>query len=135
MPSTTTKAISTSRVVSLPVEDRSTPSSRSVLFCRSVDIWKYKTFPIKIKNDNAQISDLDIARRIVSDTSLLKVFSAELSVTIDHDANFSFAASLFPSWMKLGQVKPLLKKQGMGAGNFKSFRPVTKHDATISKNI
>ena len=43
-------------------------------------------------------------------TSLLKVFSEELSLVIAHVANVSFAAARFPSSMKLGQVASLLKK-------------------------
>ena len=58
-------------------------------------------------------------------TSLLKVFIEEFSLMIAHVANVSFAAARFPSFMKLRQVTPLLKKPGLDKGDFKNFRPIT----------
>ena len=67
-------------------------------------------------------------------TSLLKVFSEELSLMIAHVANVSFAAARYPSSMKLGQVTPLLKMSGLDTDDFKNFRPITNL-ITISKII
>ena len=50
-------------------------------------------------------------------TSLLKVVSEEHSVMIAQIANFSLAAALLLSPMKLGQVTPLLQKPGLDGGS------------------
>ena len=46
--------------------------------------------------------------------------------------NLSFTEVVFPSFFKVGQVTPLLKKPSTGTEDMSNYRPITNHN-TIGK--
>ena len=65
-------------------------------------------------------------------TSLLKKCNETFSHIIAQLANISFQHSQFPSRFKMAQITPLLKRQGLEAGEPANYRPISNLN-TISK--
>src|SRR5258706_10615929 len=73
-----------------------------------------------IANCQSKSSPLDIIPVV-----LVKSCSDIFGVLLARLANMSFTEGVFPSIFKLGQVTPLLKKQGLTAGDPGNYRPIT----------
>ena len=73
-----------------------------------------------IANCQSKSSPLDIIPVV-----LVKSCSDIFGVLLARLANMSFTEGVFPSIFKLGQVTPLLKKQGLAAGDPGNYRPIT----------
>ena len=58
--------------------------------------------------------------------TLVKSCSDVFSVLLARLTNLSFAESVFPSRFKLGQITPILKKQGLAVDDPSSYRPISK---------
>jgi len=56
---------------------------------------------------------------------LVKSCSDVFSVLLAHLTNLSFAEGVFPNRFKLGQVTPILKKQGLAVDDPGSYRPIS----------
>jgi hypothetical protein len=57
--------------------------------------------------------------------TLVKSCSDVFSVLLAHLTNLSFAESVFPHRFKLGQVTPILKKQGLAVDDPSNYRPIS----------
>ena len=56
-------------------------------------------------------------------TWIMKAFKEDVAVMIANVAIISFRAAPVLQSMKIGQLKPLLKKPGANTKDFKNFRP------------
>lgn len=120
-------AVSLAQLNLQPTKSDFTPTSNwSPLFSKFSLVTPTSVFNViqKLKNKSSSSDFIPI--------SLLKECANFFSPSIARLANLSFHQSHFPSQLKIGSVRPLIKKSGSDINDPNSYRPITNL-GTISK--